>query len=178
MPVDEEKRESTGCSQTVLDVRPGRRRVFAVFLRSQGNGGPFWHLFRGTLLRVAVPAFRTKANSLRTNPNKYRFQICDLQRLSRRSRKFAIPIIRTRGAHLSAKHLIGAGFRCPGAFVATSHRDLTRRTSQAQRPDCWPTEFFITCNRVPRSPRLATAGDVARWHRADHCTPLFGRFAH
>ena len=49
MPFDQQKREAAGFGEAVLDLRPGGRSVFAVFLRIQGNGGPFWHLSRGVL---------------------------------------------------------------------------------------------------------------------------------
>lgn len=49
MPVDQQECQAACLSEAVLNLRPGGRRVFAVFLRIQGNGGPFWHLFRGVL---------------------------------------------------------------------------------------------------------------------------------
>ena len=60
MPIDEEKREAAGFGNAVLGLRPAGRRVFAVFLRSQGNGGSFWHLSRGALLRLrTIPSGQT-----------------------------------------------------------------------------------------------------------------------
>ena len=44
MALDEEQGQAAGFGHTVLDLRPGGRRVFAVFLRSQATGGLSWHL--------------------------------------------------------------------------------------------------------------------------------------
>lgn len=50
--MNQQEREAAGFGEPVLDLQPGGRSVLAVFLRIQGNGGPFWHLSRGTLLRL------------------------------------------------------------------------------------------------------------------------------
>lgn len=44
MAFDEKQGQPAGFRQSVLDLRPGRRRGFAVFLRNQGIGGLSWHL--------------------------------------------------------------------------------------------------------------------------------------
>jgi len=80
MAVDEEKCEATRFGQAVLDLRPGGWRICAVFLRIQGNGGLSRHLSRGPLWFLDKPAFPA-------NHSKYRFQICDLQRVSCWSRQ-------------------------------------------------------------------------------------------
>ena len=49
MPINEQKRQPTRIGKAVLELRPGGRSVFTVFLRIQGNGGPFRHLSRGVL---------------------------------------------------------------------------------------------------------------------------------
>ena len=60
MPIDEEKREAAGFGKAVLGLRPAGRRVFAMFLRIQGNGGSLWHLSRGALLRLrTIPSGQT-----------------------------------------------------------------------------------------------------------------------
>jgi hypothetical protein len=49
VPFDQQDCQAARFGEAVLDLRPGGRSVVAVFLRIQGNGGPFWHLSRGVL---------------------------------------------------------------------------------------------------------------------------------
>ena len=124
MAVDKEQGQPARFGQAVLDLRPGERRVFAVFLRIQDNGGLSWHLYRGILLDLGFAA-PLPSRGPRGTLASIDFKCVTYKDLGAESRELSSHHPHMRG-HLRAKCLIAGVFLAWGPPTYQTFREEDR----------------------------------------------------